>query len=180
MYDCVETFHKVIRSMSGGTKLPFGKTASNSLLGSSPRPMALKITNLLNLKWKSHNFLLPVQPGELSSHVWFPVFPRLLWELRHLLLFPSCSWQHFAFLVNMRWRCWPCGVCCHCPWSYENINWLGAHMTIWSTVNSFNVRNSCPGKINWDLHILNHSKGQVWFLIKWHITNSGNINRCYC
>ena len=34
-------------------------------------------------------------------------------------------------------------------------------MTIWSTVNSFNVRNSCPGKINSDLHILNHSKGQV-------------------
>ena len=127
IYDCVETFHKVIRSMSGGTKLPFGKTASNSLLGSSPRPMALKITNLLNLKWKSHNFLLPVQPGELSSHVWLPVFPRLLWELRHLLLFPSCSWQHFAFLVNMRWCCWPCGVRCHCPWSYDNINWLGAH-----------------------------------------------------
>ena len=38
-----QTFHSVIRSISGGTKLPLGKTASNSLLGSSPLPMALEI-----------------------------------------------------------------------------------------------------------------------------------------
>ena len=59
----MQTFQRVILSMSGGTKLPLGKTASNSLRGSSPRPIALNMKGVSCERQHNLRESAPVQPG---------------------------------------------------------------------------------------------------------------------